>query len=290
MDDYKSALLVSQIPLNLQFGSDVLSYNATNNAYSVTLRNNMKPCYVSLNRLSFNTRFVTIISTTNAILTITNNSNVFTTTLNVGSWSFNDLANYIQQQQVLNGIFLINNLNQIWVPITVALSPSNDNAVLTINPVPSSLPVNWTNPSSLTLTGNTPQITLSAGLANLLGGFSTAITPTSTTQNFSSTILSPNTPSNLYFNFKLRLMEPMNSNPYIPVNAISSLFQGYCNFAVDGSVSTFEPLNRSWFYLGNERNQTFRFMLTNPIGTPLTLASNDIFISMDCIFSEKNIY
>lgn len=287
-DTYLGKTLSSQIPLSLQFGTNELTYDSNTKTYTAQLNQSLPPCCISLNTLCLNPEFQTITSSMNCTLTIVNNGNTYTSTLGVGSWSFQNIVNFIFQQLVLNGVMLTNNLQQIWVPITLALSSSNNLGILTINPVPSSLPSGWTNSTGLVLTGYCPQISFSSDLNNLLGGgLPTSLYPVSTTQNFSSVLLTTNIPSNLYYNFKLNLLSPPVMNPYASRNGVPCLYQRYSNFVTDGTVETYEPQNRSWFYLSTSSSQKLVFQICDSRGVPVSLASNDIFINLDLVLGPN---
>jgi len=86
-----------------------------------------------------------------------------------GMFQFADIMDYLQQVMVKNGHYLkdANGRNVYYIhfivnPVLYCLS-------LTVTPVPSTLPVGWTNPAALVLSGLTPQLVIPAGLTQMMG-------------------------------------------------------------------------------------------------------------------------
>jgi len=94
---------------------------------------------------------------------------VYSVVLADGIWNYSDLQAYLELVMLQNGHYLVDagGVNQFYIqlvanPVLYALS-------LTVRPVPTSLPVGWTNPAALALTGNTPQLRILPVMTTLTG-------------------------------------------------------------------------------------------------------------------------
>ena len=84
------------------------------------------------------------------------NGTTYNITFPPGSYQVTDLNAFIQLQMKNNNHYLVdNNGNNVYF-ISLQLNPVYYCVTLTCTPIPSSLPIGWTNPGSCPLTGFTP--------------------------------------------------------------------------------------------------------------------------------------
>lgn len=94
-----------------------------------------------------------------------------------GFYAISDISAYIQLQMVANGDYLVDqNGNNVFF-MNISLNTTYYSATLTCTPIPASLPTGWTNPHSITLSGNTPQLVVTNAKWGLLIGFTTGTYP-----------------------------------------------------------------------------------------------------------------
>lgn len=79
-----------------------------------------------------------------------------------GLWAISDLNNFMQAVMIANGDYLVDNLSNNIFFLTFQANSVFNTVTLTSTPVPSSLPVGWTNPGSAYLSGFGPQLLIPA--------------------------------------------------------------------------------------------------------------------------------
>ena len=94
-----------------------------------------------------------------------------------GIWSFADLNSYLQQVMAVNGHYLLNasGVKQYYISLTV--NSTLYCLSLVIQPIPTVLPIGWSNPAAVVLSGNTPQLIIPSNMVTLTG-FAAATYPT----------------------------------------------------------------------------------------------------------------
>ena len=283
--EYTRLDLSTQLPVPIQIGPNEYTYDKTTSTYKVTMKQPLQDCLVSLNRVEFVPRYSTL--TSPATGSISYNSVAYPFTVSTGSDSFTDLAAAIYNVQTANNLYLVNSTGQIVTFITLALAPSNQEATLVVNPVPSTLPGGFTNPANLALTGNTPQITFSTGLSTLLGGFPSSPYPP-TVSTTSSTYTSAGVPPNIFFNYKVQMRKPVPVAQYFPQQGRPCLYQGQTAFSVDGTPVRITPFNRAWYYLANNGSENLlEFAIANQSDLPVALTNPTPIFVIDCLFKAK---
>lgn len=164
-------------------------------------------------------------------------------TLPKGFYSIEDISGYIQFDMKERGYYLVdqNGNNQYFINII-----SNQvyySATLTCDVVPSVLPVDWTNPNNITLSGVSPQLKITNDNFGNLIGFNVGNYPSSP----SNTLYSVNSsktpvisPSNIY-NVNLNMVN--NSQLSLYPNTIYSFIPNVSY----GSQQAVEPRLNLWY-------------------------------------------
>ena len=88
-----------------------------------------------------------------------------------------DISGYIQQQMQNRGQYLLDNTGTPVYFISLATNIAYYAATLTCTPIPTSLPTGWTNPNSIALSGQVPQLVITNANFGLLIGFATGTYP-----------------------------------------------------------------------------------------------------------------
>jgi hypothetical protein len=114
------------------------------------------------------------------------NTNTRTVTFPPGYYAVSDINNFIQLQMFNNGDYLLDNNGNPVYYLSLQENSVYYAVTLTATPIPTSLPTGYTNPHSITLSGNTPQLVFNSSNFNLLLGFnaSTSYPPTQQTSTY----------------------------------------------------------------------------------------------------------
>ena len=93
-----------------------------------------------------------------------------------GGYDVSDVNTYLQSVMIKNGHYLINANGSYVYYITMQVNPSLYSTQINFLPLPSSLPLNWVNPSSTTtaMNGFAPQFGISSNAFTKWIGFSSA--------------------------------------------------------------------------------------------------------------------
>lgn len=89
-----------------------------------------------------------------------------------GCWSFANIFTYLQNVMSTNGHFLLDPIGNSIFYITLVVNPTLYAISLIVTPLPSSLPVGWSNPGGINLAsaaGKGPQLKISPGIVTLMG-------------------------------------------------------------------------------------------------------------------------
>jgi hypothetical protein len=122
------------------------------------------------------------------------NTHTRTVTFPPGYYAVSDINNFIQLQMFINGDYLLDSNGNPVYYLSIQENPVYYKVTLTATPIPSSLPTGYTNPNSITLSGNTPQLVFDSSNFSLLLGFTASTTYPATTQTTTYQINSVITP------------------------------------------------------------------------------------------------
>jgi len=170
------------------------------------------------------------------------NGLTFTVIIADGLWGFADVNSYLQQVMALNGHYLLDGSGAKQYFISLTVNPALYCLNLIITPIPTALPVGWTNPGAVALSGNTPQLIIPARFTTFTG-FAAATYPaapqTSTYQANSgvpqvSDVTSLNVLCNLVDNSGFSVSPQVLTSFVVPTGQIS------------GSLITIQPANIDW--------------------------------------------
>ena len=171
------------------------------------------------------------------------NGTTFPVVLDDGIWNFSDVLDYLQQVMVQNGHYLVDAAGRRVYYIKFVANPVLYSLSVTITPLPSSLPADWTNPAGVVLSGNTPQLVLPAGMTELTG-FSAGTYPAavqtalyqvnSTMIPQITNVTAMNVTSNIVASSGLSLFPNVLANFVVPNDQIS------------GSLVQIQPVNMDW--------------------------------------------
>ena len=96
-----------------------------------------------------------------------------------GIWSFAEFSSYMQQVMKQNGHYLVDDANSDVYFLTITVNPALYCLTLVADPIPTSIPIGWSNPAAVNLTvtpGQTPQLVIPTGLTTFTG-FATGTYP-----------------------------------------------------------------------------------------------------------------
>ena len=122
-------------------------------------------------------------------------------TLPKGFYSIEDISGYIQFDMKSRGFYLVDENNNPVYFISLVSNQVYYAATLTCTPIPSTLPLGWTNPNNITLSGLSPQLKITNANFGALIGFSTGTYPSSPSNSIFSVNSSKTpqiSPSNIY--------------------------------------------------------------------------------------------
>lgn len=97
------------------------------------------------------------------------NGTTYTVNIPDGYYNFTDINAYIQLAMKTNGHYLVDAAGKDVYFFKLQLNQVYYANTFTLTPVPSALPVGWTNPASMVLTGQTMQLIMPQGMGKVLG-------------------------------------------------------------------------------------------------------------------------
>ena len=141
-----------------------------------------------------------------------------TVTMPDGYYEIADLNTFLQYTMVQNGHYLVDDTGKFIYYLELAVNPTYYGVQLNSYPIPTSLPMGWTNPAGLTFppVDTTPQMTISGN--NNFGkliGFRAGVYP-SLVQNTNYSVLSTLTPQITPVNSLILSCTLLNNNYSIP--------------------------------------------------------------------------
>jgi hypothetical protein len=100
-------------------------------------------------------------------------------TLPNGFYAVSDINAFIQLQMFANGDYLLDSNGNPVYYLSIVTNATYYQNTLTATPIPSSLPTGYTNPHSITLSGQSPQLVISNAAFGSLIGYATGTYPAS---------------------------------------------------------------------------------------------------------------
>lgn len=252
------------------------SYDKTTQIFSMNLNRPLPDNILfSLRSVKFFPMPTTVTDNTTFSFTITYNSTTTPFTIPQGSYSINDIYNYILQAQIQAGLYVLDANHNFYVFIKTALGTSNGLTVLTTSPTV--LPAGGSNPNSMVLNGFAPQIRFSTNLAAFLGGYTAGTNfPTSASSAVSSTFLSTGLPLHQQYDFKITLPGSSIDGRFACPQS-SFLFSD--SVPISSQKVTIQPKWRSWYAIGNTQGLQvlqWKFTAFNNLGTQLINTNHNI--------------
>ena len=159
-----------------------------------------------------------------------------------GIWNFSDIQAYLELVMTQNGHYLLDAGTKVFF-IQFVANPVLYCLSLTVTPVPSALPTDWTNPTGTALFGRTPQLKIPSGGFATLTGFSAGAypaAPSATLYQINSGIpqitgvTALNVTSNLVTNSGLSLYSNVLASFVVPSDQLP------------GSLIQVQPTNMDW--------------------------------------------
>ena len=200
-----------------------------------------------------------------------------------GDYEISDISNYIQLVMQTNGDYLVDNNNNIVYFISLVQNPTYYGATLTCTPIPSSLPTGWTNPNSITLSGETPTLNFNNSNFNLLLGYNTNTSYPATPQTSVYSINSVNTPEiNPVYCVNV-LTNMTNNDGLVNVNA-NVIYQFNPTNNTYGSQIQIEPTNLLFCKINDNPYNYLQITFTDQDGNFLPIrdvAMNMAFVTRD---------
>jgi hypothetical protein len=212
-------------------------------------------------------------------------------TLPAGFYEVSDINNYIQNQCITAGLYLINASNENVYYFNVTLNTTYYAVQIVCSPVPTSLPSGFTLASSgfystlggLPTTGYTPQLVLpTSGGINTIIGFASGTFP-SVQQTASFTQLSSVTPIGSTINSLVIRCSIINNNVTIP----SDILDAFPINTTFGSNITYDPSFEKWLPISDG---TYSNFLISFVDQNLnTISANDPNIALSLLIRKKNL-
>jgi hypothetical protein len=252
--------------------------NSSNNTCQIQLPNNLNfktNDEVCLNSLSFTYSFYNLTSqnNNNNLSYIWVDSLTYSVTFSDGNYSIYDMTCYIQQIMLGRGHCLFDGDSNPVYYLSLIANRTYLTTTLTLTPLPSSLPTNWTNPGNWTL-GTTCRLIIPNTSIQEITGLNASTYP-STPSTTLYQINSQNTP-------QLNPVKTINLNSNI-IND-PSLTSTYPNSLLTFSAASYmfgemihiQPHFPIWFKCVNTPFNTITLSLTDQDNSPLNLQLNDI--------------
>lgn len=170
------------------------------------------------------------------------NGTVFPVVMDDGIWSFHDVNSYLQQVMIQNGHYMLDagNVKQFFIQLTI--NTTLYCLSLVIQPVPDTLPVGWTNPTAIELSGNTPQLIIPSTFATFTGFTAGEYPPAPQTAAYQVNSGIPQVSDTTSLNLLCNLVD--NSGFSISPNILTSFV--IPSGQAPGSLVNIEPSNPDW--------------------------------------------
>src|SRR6185312_12350443 len=198
-------------------------------------------------------------------------------TLTDGNYSAGDMSNALQQEmQALGQYLLDSNGNPVYY-LSLQTNPTYYAISIISTPVPTILPSGWSNPNSISLTGNTPQFIVNNSLFGNLIGFSIGTYPatpqTVVTQSLSNKVpvINPVTSVNLSCN----LVNNTAFNSYS--QSIYTFNYGNISY---GQQITIQPPYPFFYRVSDSQYQNITLTFTDENNAPLQIIDPNITVTL----------
>ena len=284
------------MPLPIVFNSSNIVNNGFNNTLSLTLGGSaliLKDMELSLQTLSqYNSVFNITSQLGNNSFTILLPYGItgvptwynLSITLPNGYYAYSDLNNYIQNQLISLGFYLINSNNQYVYPIQIVANSNRYACEIDLFKSNTTLPTGWSYANSgywsssagMPPAGYCPQIVIPSTSLQQILGFTAGTYPSSTsTSNVS--FLSSFTPEIAPVQSYL-LRCSLVSNKY---SIISDLLYSYNTAGTSiGQLITVNPNEFSWVPINDQSVSTITLTITDPFGNPVQFQDPNILITL----------
>jgi hypothetical protein len=186
-----------------------------------------------------------------------------------GYYSYADISAYVQLVQTTNGHYLLDTLGNMVYFLTVTLNPVYYSIDIICTPIPAALTgayANYTNPNTIVLSGNSPQIIIPNGMKNFLGYLPATYpaTPSVTVSNNRSTLVPQ---LDQVTNVLVHCSWVNNGSSVFP-NLIAQINPAT---TANGSILSYEPFTPIWVTSLGNTQQDISVSFTDQVGNPLKL-------------------
>jgi len=218
-----------------------------------------------------------------------------TTTLNItlpaGFYQISDINNYIQNQCIASGLYLVNSSSQNVYYFTIAVNVAYYAVQIVCLPVPTSLATGYSYASTgfystvggLPTTGYTPQLVIpSSGSIGTIIGYPAGTYP-SPQQTTTYTKNSTSTPQGSTINSLVLRCSILKNNVTIP----SDILDGFPINTTFGSNITYAPSFEKWISIADGTYSNFTLLLTDQ--NLNTISAQDPNVAITLLIRKKNV-
>jgi hypothetical protein len=200
---------------------------------------------------------------------------LFTLILQDGIYAYQDISAAFNLFMFGNGHYLLDaNGNPIYY-ISLTVNPALYSLSLICAQAPSPLPTGYTNPNSITLGGNGPQLVIPAGFTSL-SGFAVGTFPAApqTALYQVNSISPPQITQQPTINVNCNLANNVDFT-----NGSSTIYSFNATNKVAGSLIELTPTFRDWLLIAPGGNYTaITISLTDQLGSPITIYDTTGFV------------
>jgi len=235
------------------------------------------------NLFIYNSVFNMTTAFNNLTCSYTFNGTTYNVTFPPGYYEVSDISNFIQLQMQINGNYLVDQSGNNVYYLSLVDNPVYYAVTLTATPVPTSLPSGWTNPNSITLSGDTPQLNFNTSNFNLLLGFNKSTSYPATPQTSVYQINSVVTPE-IDPVYLINVSTNMSSNDGLVNVNEKVIYQFNPESGTFGQQIQIEPQNLLFVDINQTTYTNLVVSFTDQNG--LALQINDTDLSL-CIVTRK---
>ena len=195
------------------------------------------------------------------------NGVTYPVTFPTGFYPVADIAGFIQKQMQTAGQYLLDNNGNPVFFLTFVENPVYYAVTLEVNPIPTILPTGWTNPHSISLSGNSPQLVVTNQNFGNLIGFLTGtypVTPQTVIYDVNSTFIPQISPTSVV-NIRCSLVNFPTYNTLPDV--IYSFTPGDASY---GSTINITPPQLAFFAASSGSYQNVIITLSDQNNAPIT--------------------
>ena len=192
-----------------------------------------------------------------------------------GSYSIADIQGALQTIMFNNGHYLYDNNSQKAVYyISLQVNPIYYSITLTCTPIPSVLPSTYSNPASVTLSGNCPLLTVTSNFNKIIGfavGNFPSVTQT-TIYQINSTLVPQTSPI-----YQINMVINLVNNPKF--SRIPSLIYSFSFNVPSGSQMVLDPKNLIFYRVVDSQYNYISVVFLDQNGNDITLLDPDISLN-----------